>query len=167
MKKRDIVIGLLLLTLVSGYYIWRSAQTADKMQIDEESANVLSSTEEKIEETFNVEIPDDVEKISLEDQKDQDSTGIATRKYADETFTHSVLADLPDPDDGKFYQGWLVKGEGENEETKKTSKLRIAKGGYLLEFESNQDLREYNKVIISEEAADDNQIEDVVLQSTF
>lgn len=167
MKKRDIVIGLLLLTLVSGYYIWQTARTSNDMQITEENTNVLSSTEEKLEETFNIQIPDDVEKISLEDKKDQDATGIATRKYTDDTFIHSVLADLPDPADGEFYQGWLVKGEDEQEDIRKTSKLRIAKGGYLLEFEAGEDLTDYNKVIISKETTDDSEMEEIVLEASF
>lgn len=97
---------------------------------------------QNLQDRFNIVVPDDVEKISLDVMFGFEGVGIATRKYADGTFSHIVIADLPEPASGN-YQAWLIK----DDRTKiSTGALKFAKGGYLMEFTSNTDYSDYKKV---------------------
>ena len=73
------------------------------------------------------------------------------------------MADLPDPQAGKFYEGWLVMGE----KVVSTGKFMIAKGGYLLEYESSTDYSDYNMVVVTLEQKDDKTPEVHILEGTF
>jgi len=157
MKRRDIVIGLIVLAVLAGIiYLTRRQEQQPELQ-------TTPSIEERLEESFNLEIPEDVEKAELSDVTGGSSTGIATRKYEEGKFTHAVLADLPEPAEGKFYEGWLVKGE----EVVSTGRLRVAKGGYLLEFESSTDYSDYKTVVVSEEEVADATPEKHILEGSF
>ena len=157
MKRRDIVIGLIVLAVLAGIIFLA------RRQREQPELQTTPSVEERLEESFNLEIPEDVEKIELADVSGGDSSGIATRKFEDATFTHVVLADLPEPEEGKFYEGWLVKGE----EVVSTGRLRVAKGGYLLEFESSTDYSDYKTVVVSEEEIADATPEKHILEGSF
>lgn len=156
MNRRDIVIGLIILALLGGVIYW--------LRRPRESLEIPApSVEEEIEETFKLTIPEDVEKATLEDVTGGQASGIATRKFENAIFTHMVLADLPDPEAGTFYEGWLVMGDN----VISTGKMRVAKGGYLLEFESTTDYSDYNKVVVTQERVFDNTPEEHVLEGSF
>ena len=157
MNRRDIVIGLIILAVVAGIIYW-VRRPKPELEIPEQSI------EETIEESFKIDIPDDVEKAELKDVAGKIATGIATRKFIDGLFTHTVLVDLPDPAEGNFYEGWLVKDDGE---LISTGKLRIAKGGYLLEYSSAVDYSDYSGVVITLESKDDGVPEEHVLEGSF
>ena len=163
MRTREIVIGLIILAVVAGAIVWirRARTTPEPLP--------TPSIEEKIEKTFNLEIPDDVERADLRDVSGGTGSGIATRKYESGRFTHAVLADLSDPTLGTFYEGWLVKGkEGDaNFAFVSTGRLRVAKGGYLLEFTSSVDYSPYNGVVITLERVDDKRPEVHILEGSF
>src|SRR3989344_9033975 len=166
MNRRDIVIGLLiLLSLVGVIYYRQKTRPSEEMRVPE----TLSSTEEVLEEKFNVNIPDDVDKAELKDISGGSSTGIATRDFENNTFTHSVLADLPDPQDGKFYAGWLVRADvgSENFSQVSTGRMILAKGGWMLNFESKIDYSDHGKVVITEEERSDATPEKYILEGTF
>lgn len=156
MKRRDIVIGLIVLAVIAAVVYW-VRRPKEKLTI------TPPSVEEKLEESFNLQIPDDVEKAELSDVTGGNASGIATRKYEEGTFSHTVLADLADPPAGRFYEGWLVKGE----KVISTGKFRVAKGGYLLEFKSGTDYSDYGKVVVTLEEKDDKTPETHVLEGTF
>ncbi|MBI2066359.1 anti-sigma factor [Candidatus Woesebacteria bacterium] len=163
MRTRDIVIGLIILAVIAGAIVWiRRTRT-------QEEPLPTPSIEEKIEKTFNLEIPDDVERADLRDVSGGTGSGIATRKYQGGTFTHAVLADLPDPAAGYFYEGWLVRGkEGEaNFAFISTGRMRVAKGGYLLEFNSSTDYSPYSGVVVTLERVDDRKPETHILEGSF
>lgn len=134
MKTKDIVIGLVVVTVivVTGLIIKNNRDS--KLQ---ESLENIPSVEEKIEEKFGgLIVPDDVEKVELNDVSGGTGYGIATRT--------EILADLPELSNGKTYQAWLEK-DGEKI---LLGSLRVAKGGYLLEYNSAK-FPGYNKVIIT------------------
>lgn len=162
---RDILIGIAILVIVLGgiYLLRRPRNTVTP------TPTPISNFEEKIENQFNVTIPDDVEKADLKDSSGGDASGVATRKVESGTFIHTVLADLPDPQPGYFYQGWLVRGkEGEaNYSIITTGRMRLAKGGYLLEFESSTDYSDYKTVYITLERVNDRNPEKRVLEASF
>ena len=165
MKKRDIVIGLVVLLLLAGVIYWRQrVEKPEEIKIPE-----TLSTEDKIEERFNVQIPENVEKAELKDVSGSNASGIATRKFENGEFELGILADLPTPETGEFYQGWVNKGEEGKEDYRilTLGKLRIAKGGYLLDFKSSTDYTDYNKVVVSLEKTLSSAPDRLILEGSF
>ena len=157
MNRRDIVIGLVVLAVIAAIiYLVRRPQEQLELQ-------TTPSVEEQLEESFNLQLPDDVDKVELSDVSGGNSSGIATRKNESGVYTHTVLADLPDPEVGKFYEGWLVMAD----KVVSTGKFMIAKGGYLLEYESSTDYTDYNMVVVTLEQKDDKTPEVHILEGTF
>ena len=156
MKKRDVVIGLLIFAILAGMTYWRNKKTLLPDSIN-------SQLELDLEEAFNLDIPDTAQKAELAGVGDYAGSGIATRAYENGNFSHAVLADLPDPAVGSFYEGWLVSGP----KFISTGRMRIAKGGWILEFDSAIDYSDYNGVVITLEKTADKLPEDHVLEGTF
>ena len=113
MKTRDIVIGLVILVLIVTAVIYKKNK-ATGLQVPLPTPTV----EQRISDTFNgLTIPDGAERVELKDISGGDSFGIATRT--------EVLADLPEPETGSFYQVWV--------DGKAMGAMRVAKGGWLFE----------------------------------
>jgi len=168
---RNIVIGLIALAIIVGIVFWYQ-----KTKRSQELPQAPQPTfEQNFENKFNVQIPEDVEKAELSDVSGGNGSGLATRKYlpaqAGENgrFTHSVLADLPDPSAGYFYEGWLVRGkEGDSDYALiLTGKFQLAKGGYLLEFSSQKDYSDYKEVVVTLETVNDQKPEKHILEGSF
>ena len=81
-------------------------------------------------------IPADVERTELKDVSGGQSFGIATRT--------EILANLPEPPAGTVYQGKLENDQGQ---FVTLGTLHIAKGGYILEYNSSN-YSGYNKVLV-------------------
>jgi len=149
MDRRYIITGLIIFSVLVGITYWRNSEPLL-------SDNINSQLEEQFENAFNINIPDNVEKVELKDVTGGNTTGIATRNFENGQFTHAVLADLPDPAKGEFYEGWLTKGQDKDLKYVSTGRLRIAKGGWLLDFISAVDYSDYNTVVVTlEKIADD------------
>lgn len=135
MNRRDVVIGLgVIAVLAVVIYFWQRPREPEELRVPQ-----TLSVEDQIEEAFDLEIPEDVEKVELVDITSSGYTAMATRKYENGRFELNILADLPE---GK-YTAEIMNEEGE---AKLLGNLRIAKGGYLLELQTSQDLRDYSKV---------------------
>ena len=160
MKKRDIVIGLVVLFLLAGVIYWRQ-----RIKTPDEEIKIPQtlSTEDKIEEKFRVQIPEGVDKAELKDVTGGTASGITTRKFEASTFELGILADLPTPEVGKFYQGWARK----DDEFLALGELRIAKGGYLLDFKSGTDYSDYNKIVVSLEKSLTEKPDKTILEGSF
>jgi hypothetical protein len=151
MNRRDIIVGVVVLVGLAGLiYYWRKPPIEDELQVPQ-----TLSVEDEIEGMFNLQIPEDVDRAELSDKTGGDASGIATREQFNGKYTHTVLADLPDPQVGS-YTAELVKDDN----VMTTGTLRTAKGGYLLEFQSEEDLSEYNTVRVKLG-------EEVVLEGSF
>lgn len=162
MRSRDIVIGLIILAVVAGAIVLlRRTRAPEPLP--------PPSIEEKIEKSFNFAIPEDVERADLTDVTGGTGSGLATRKYENGRFTHAVLVDLPDPAPGTFYEGWLVRGkEGDaNFAFISTGRMRVAKGGYILEFESSRDYSDHKGIVVTLEKVDDKKPEKHILEGSF
>jgi len=72
---------------------------------------------------------------------------------------------LPEPKAGEWYEGWLVRDEPFS--SVYTGKLRIAKGGLVLEFSDKMDWRDHVKVVVTLEKQDDRKLETHVLEGEF
>lgn len=162
MNRRDIITGVIILVLVVAGVLWFRSRSSKEV-------SAPSTSQEKIEKSFNLNIPDDVETADLTDVSGGDASGVGTRKFENGTFSHMVLADLPDLAAGTFYEGWLVRGKAGNEDFVyiSTGELRVAKGGYLLEFESKVDYSDYAGVVVTLEKTNDKMPETHILEGSF
>ena len=98
-----------------------------------------------IQKTFNLTIPDDMEKTDLVKVGGIEGVGVATRKWQEGRFTLTIMADLPTPV-GQEYRAWLENKAGEKVAL---GNLYLAKGGYLLDFESKINYSDYRKVVVA------------------
>jgi len=162
---RNVVIGLIVLAGLGALIYWavRSPQDEDLPVLP------TPSIEQKLEDSFKYQIPEGFEKAELKDVSGDTGSGIATRKYESGRFSHAVLADLPDPESGSFYEGWLVRGKEQdaNFAYLSTGKMNIAKGGYMLEFESSVDYSDYSAVVVTLEKVNDKKPEKHILEGSF
>lgn len=165
---RERWIGLaVVLVIVGGFLLLRNRQPAGKID-DKEATGEGVEIEERASEfakQMGISIPSDVQKAQLKDVTGGTGTGLATRKYANGTFTHSVLAGLADPEPGYWYEGWLVRNEPLD--VVYTGKLRMAKGGWVLDYTGTQDLSDHSKVVVTREKVDDRKPETHVLEGNF
>lgn len=137
MNRRDIVIGVVILAALSAVvYFWRKPTIDEELKVPQ-----TLSVEDAIEDAFNIEIPEDVEKTEMVDISGGDASAIATRKFENGRFELNILADLPDAS----YAAEIEK----DGETMSIGSLRIAKGGYLLEYRGNRDLSDYSTVRVT------------------
>ncbi len=151
MKARDIALGLLILVLLIGSVLW-----IRKVRIERENNLKLEevpTTEERISKTFNnFNIPNDVEKKELKDVSGGNNFGIATQDM--------VLVDLPEPEEGEFYQVW-VERDGT---LYSLGKMRMAKGGWIFEGRVPSG---YQKVVVSKEKVFDSKLESRLLEGAL
>lgn len=137
MKNRDIIVGLVVVVLLvaGSWYLLRSR---NRKSIEVLAPTSTPSVTKRIQDSFGgITIPTDAEKIELNDVSASGGFGVATKT--------EILANLPEPTNGGIYKVWL-----ENSQGKKIiiGNLRIAKGGYILEYNMDK-YPGYNKVVIS------------------
>lgn len=143
MNKKDILIGGVILIALAGAIFLLRRNGENNTPVVESTPS--TSIEQKIEDAFKVNIPEDADKAELK-AADGNANGIATRSFENGQFQATVLADLPD-EENIVYQAWVTKADNPEERVLLGS-MRIAKGGYLIEYQSNRDLTEYKKVSI-------------------
>ncbi len=127
------------------------AFTGNRSQPEELRVPQTLSVEDEMEKAFNIDIPDDVEKAELEDKSGEDASGLATRKVVGALATITLLLDLPEPEAGITYEALLVKGvEGSDDYAQyQAGTLRLAKGGYILELETTDDLSGFDTIVVT------------------
>lgn len=166
MRTRDIIIGaVVLVVLISGVLIIRKARN--------KAVAVPTSTPtiaERVQKSFNgLVIPSDRENVDLSDVTGGEGIGVASRKYSGGTFSLTIMADLPEPKSGYFYQGWIIRGSiGDNDFSYvSVGPLRLAKGGYITDFSSAKDYSDYKKVVVTLEKGNGAIPEGHVLEGSF
>jgi len=131
--RKVLLIFLALVVIISGVLLIRKSKN-NKVILNLPEAT--PSIERLIKEKFQgLTIPDDSEKIELENVSGGEGIGIATRSQ--------VIADLPSLQKGEKYQVFLGNGS----KTILLGNLRELKGGYILEYDSSKYLG-YNQIII-------------------
>ena len=97
-------------------------------------------------------------------------SGTANRDYNGKTFVHLVVAQLEDPAEDKFYEGWLLQKEPTLTFIS-TGKLEKEGGDdFVLLFTSETDYSDYSDVVITEETESlglDGKVETHVLEGSF
>ncbi len=148
-NKKDAFVGLAILVVLAGVLYLVTKPKVKPLTISD-----TNKAEEIIENKFKLTIPDDIERTDLADVGGVGGTGIATRG--------EILADLPDPEGKEFYQAWLQKGE----QLVSLGKLRVAKGGWMIEYNS-ANYPGFDQVIVSRETVFDSKLETKVLEGSF
>jgi hypothetical protein len=163
MERRDIVIGILILVAVAAA-IFLLRRNPSIPQIADNTPNQTPTAEQKFENSFKTDIPDDVEKVELKDVANIKATALATRKWESNRFTATVMADLPDPapTDG-FYQAWIQK----DDTVVSLGRMRLAKGGWIVEYQGSTNYSDYKNVLITQEKFADNKPETHLLEGSF
>lgn len=117
-------------------------------------------------------VPEAMEKVQkqgeLSDVSGGQGSGMAQTLHENGKFIHSVIALIPDPPAGKFYEGWLVKKEGSQViNFFSTGRMTKEGGSYILQFEDDKDYPEHNSVIITLEEVDDKKPEKHILDGNL
>jgi hypothetical protein len=162
MNRNDIVMGAIILAVMAGGFLLLRNNQTPTIEV-EPTPSTLETLEDQIENNFKVDVPDNAEKAELKDLNGGDGSGLATRLFENNRFSATLLVDLPEPAVGGFYQGWLSDGET----FKSLGRLRVAKGGYMVDFSGAQNLDEFSEVIVSEEKASVSTPTNIVLEGSF
>lgn len=151
-NRKDVITGFIIIAVVvSGAYLYKKLKSPKALATP---TPVSVSFKKELENSFKFDIPDNVNTIELKDVSEGDGRGIATPT--------EILADIEDPSTGYFYQGWLEN----NDKLVSLGKLRLAKGGWLLEYDGTK-YPEYKKLIISVEKIFDSNLEKRILEGSF
>ena len=105
--------------------------------------------------------------VSLSALEGFEGEGTAQRSFVDGNFSHSVSALIEDPKEGKFFEGWLVKGPND---FFSTGRMEKEDGIYVLRYDSSENKYDYPRVVITEETESlglDGNPETHVLEGTF
>ena len=162
---KNVVIGLIVLAGLGALIYW-AVRSGREEQLP---ALPTPSVEDRLEDSFKYQIPEGFEKTELKDVSGGTGSAIASRKYESGRFSHAVLADLPDSESGSFYEGWLIRGKEGDEDFAyiSTGRLSIAKGGYMLEFNSSVNYSDYPGVVVTLEKVNDLKPEKHILEGSF
>lgn len=153
-SRRDILIGFAVIALI---IIGVIAYRQNKAKNANPSPTPAPITfENELEDSFKYDIPDDANSIELKDVSGGNGRGIATER--------EILADIEDPAPGYYYEAWLQ--DSNNGNLVSLGRLRVAKGGWLLEYDKSQ-YGDRNNIVISLERTNDSSIEKRVLEGTF
>lgn len=165
-SKSKILAGGAVALLLIAIYVLSGRLNSSQLKLN---PTPTPTVEQKIEQKFNVAIPDNLEKAILKDTEGGESEGIATRKYLTGKFNLTVLAALPDPESQNFYEVWIAKGKVADKDYQviPVGKLRIAKGGWLVDFNSTKNYSDFNSVIISLEKKIAKAPEKIILEGSF
>lgn len=148
-----------------GFFLYRRSRQesveptalGEGVAIEEKASELLNK--------MNFEVPEGADRANLGDVSGGDGTGVATESYEEGRFTHSMIAALPDPEAGMFYEGWLVREDPFD--LVYTGKFEMAKGGWMLDYTSEVDLSDHNQVVVTLEAVDDQKPEKHILEGKF
>ena len=146
MKLRDIVIAVLVFSFIglTLYGIYK-VRTEEESPLIEDTPNVLPS-EDEFEENFNFQLPDETDRFELESANEEDASGIVAMGMVDGVFNLTLLADLPSLNAGS-YDAYLSDGENEI----LLGEVELKKGGYILEFNSADDLSDSKQLVIKKD----------------
>lgn len=163
-KERLIGLAVILL-IVGGVLLVRNRGRQKLEEVVPAGQAEIEGEVSELAKQMGVVLPEDTDKIELKDVTGREGRGVATRKFSEGVFTHSVLAALPDPEVGTWYEGWLVRPDPFA--VVYTGKLKMAKGGWVVDFVSNQNLLDHKQVVVTLEKVDDRKPESHILEGSF
>lgn len=136
----------------AAYYFYTQVQNLESTPKPSETAEQVTPNTEEEQGSSEKEVEADVAR--LEAVGDFEGSGRATRIFENGEFTHTVAANLEEPAEGKFYEGWLVTQTPELDFFS-TGRLTKTNGNYTLEFTGDEEYDEYKEVVVTEETEAD------------
>lgn len=170
MKKLALIVfGSILLAACSPEDIFSLLARSDVEQAAEESIEKSSQVVESKTQEMTTLKEMYAESADIEDVTGGGSFGTAYRNEFSQAdgFTHEVIAVLPGPIDGNFYEGWLVNPD--TNDFISTGKMGVTDDflAFNLKFTSATDYTDHPKVVITLETTEDNTPETHVLEGSF
>lgn len=161
MKTRDAIVGFLVLViLITGILLFKNSKKNNVLILPSPTPSISQRITEKF---GGITIPSGADKADLTSAPGHEGIGQAVRVFESGEFKLTILADLPKPKDGYFYQAWMGNGTT----SILLGKLNIAKGGYLTDFSSTKNYSDYKKIVVTLEKAFDQKPEESVLEGSF
>lgn len=136
------ITGLIVLILAVIFVRSRADNTPELPQ--EVPAENNDDIENSLEETLGRSIPDDAEKINLEDLTNSGFIAIATRAEEEGVVEFTVLADLDVPEES----GYQVLAGSSADNLKPIGNLVASKGGYLFEYRQTAKPEDFNNILV-------------------
>ena len=146
-----ITAGVVALGLaIGGVYFWQKGHSGTGQNVPQNATVVEGEQDQK------ASIKDEYDYYGTLSAVDgSQTTGEAGFSFTDGNFLMAAqFEDLVDPQDGYFYEGWLVNPS--NGEFISTGELSLATGAWMNTFSSNQDYTAYTKYVLTLEPRDDN-----------
>lgn len=154
------LIALILIAIAIVYFMQKRNEAPLTLPLTTPNSQTITS------KFPNITIPDDMASIELKDVGGGTSSGFASRKFENGKFELVAIVDLPDPDLGYYYQGWLISGN--TQPYMPLGRLNLAKGGWILNYQSTIDRSTFNKVVISlEKGPVSTSPEKIILEGSF
>jgi len=170
MQKEKLLGLLALAAIIAGlFFFFKEGKPKEEAGVGGEEEAKIEKVTQELSQQLGVSVEEGVERVTLKDVLGGGASGLATRNFSEAGFKHTVLAALPDPGSGNYYDGWLVRGEEGDLDysVMETGRLLRSKGGYLLEYSDNNNLLDYTKVWVTLESKDDGEPEVKVLEGSF
>ena len=134
MKGKDILVAFIVLVIiVAGILILNKKPKVTKVSLPSPTPSIQQQIQDKF---AGLSIPQNTEQTELKDVSGGSGMGLATRS--------EILADLPTPPAGQSYQAWIGNGQ----RLILLGKLEMAKGGYILDYNSAK-YAGYNGIVIT------------------
>lgn len=135
----------------------------DKMMKKDEEAAMMQEKMGIMEMAMNDK---DSKKALLTDVRGGSFSGKAFVLRKDNKLSYTASGNLPDPQEGTFYEGWFVKkGTADYISTGKLDKQKD--GSYEVSFSSDNLYPDYNFIVITLEKTDDKKPETHILEGTL
>lgn len=146
MKIKDVVIGLIVLAvLVTGVILVKNSKKPNVA-----TTPVASPNYQQVESKFpGLKVPANADRLNLNNVSGGEGVGEAWRTFENARlpdgqgkFDLTVMATLPSPLAGTFYQGYIDNGSSKIS----LGRLTLEKGGYVVNYSSAKDYSAYKKV---------------------
>ncbi len=160
MKTKDVLIGLIVIAIVvTGAIVYKNSKKKTASEVVSPTPNY-----QFVENKFpGLKVPANADRASLNKVSGSEGMGEAFRVYENGRYNLTVMATLPDPKQGYFYQTWMVK----DNLFVSIGRMGEAKGGFISEFSAGVDHTDYKKIVVTEERTFDGTPETKILEGSF
>lgn len=158
MKNRNILIVFLVVLVGVLLYMQLGSKSTMMQESEIEEESFMSEDgQADIKENGNTLV------AQLEDVSGGESSGMGYILREDGRLTHLVEANLPDPEEGYSYEGWLVSRE-DGLQFFSTGVMNKVEGKYVLNYSSQVPYEGYNEVVITLESVIDETPEEHIIE---
>lgn len=164
-RNRNILVGaaVIIIIILIAIFLVRRRQASPLITVNSPLPTPNVSFQEDLQNNFGITVPSTASKADLKDASGKNQMGLITLDKTNNQNMYTVIANLDDPQAGYFYEGWLVSGNNYIS----LGKLNVAKGGWLINYNSPKNIEDHKTVWITLEKVNDNMPETHVLEGSF